>query len=271
MGTVPFERKWGMHIRTIAVCLAAGAALVAAGCGDDDDDNGGDNGASTQQQSATPRPAEGGELKDIEPRTAAPNLVGGRGPIQQFVTTAATDSISYWQKVFQSSGLAYRGVTVNVLNSPTQTCGRQFDPASQPFFLCANPNGSEISLGAPVLNDIRASSGDGAVAFLTGYAIAMDTNDQLSGNPISEGSGADATFYQRTACFTGAWIRNVADRSILEAGDDQEVLDAAERYVQGSNAQITNANVRLGYQEGAAACQQKIGGFSEDGSTTTTG
>ena len=184
-----------MNLRTIAVCLAASAALVAAGCGDDDDDTTetGSGGTTTEQQAS----AEGGEVKDVEPRTAKPNLVGGDAPIDQFITTVTNDAIAYWEQVFQASQLPYAKPTVNVLTSPGDNgCGGQFDPAKQPFFLCASTGGSALTYGAPVLDQIRTSNGDGAVAFLSGFGVALDTNDQLSGGPIANGQQVDDTFIQ---------------------------------------------------------------------------
>lgn len=256
-----------MNIRTIAVCLAASAALVAAGCGDDDDDAKKDTGGTTTEQQAS---AEGGEIKDVEPRSAKPNLVGGDAPIADFATTIANDAIAYWEGVFQNSQLPYNKPAVTVLTAPGDNgCGNQLDPAKQPFFLCASPQGSKITLGGPVLDQIRTSNGDGAVAFLAGFGVALDTNDQLSGGPIANGQQVDDVFIQRAGCFTGAWVRNLADKQILQQGDDAEVLSLAGQFVPGSSAEISKSLVALGFNEGAQACQQKIGGDGGGGGTET--
>ena len=257
-----------MHLRTFAVCLAASAALVAAGCGDDDDDNKSDTGGATTEQQSS---AEGGALNDVEPRSAKPNLVGGSAPITEYAQQIGDDAIAYWEQVFQKSSLPYAKPTVAVLTSPGDNgCGGQLDPAKQPFFLCASAQGSKITLGGPVLDQIRTSNGDGAVAFLAGFGVALDTNDQLSGGPISSGQQVDDVFIQRAACFTGAWVRNLADRSVLEQGDDAEVLSLAGQFVPGSSADISKSIITLGFNEGAAACQQKIGGDGGGGGGTET-
>ena len=257
-----------MHLRTFAVCLAASAALVAAGCGDDDDDNKSDTGGTTTEQQAS---AEGGEVKDVDPRSAKPNLVGGDAPIDQYVTTITTDATAYWEQVFGNSQLPYAKPTVNVLSSAGDNgCGGQFDPTKQPFFLCASTGGSTLTYGGPVLDQVRTSNGDGAVAFLAGFGVALDANDQLSGGPIANGEQVDDTFIQVAACFTGAWVRNLADKQILQQGDDAEVLSLAGQFVPGSSAEISKSVVTLGFNEGAGACQQKIGGGGGGGGGTDT-
>jgi predicted metalloprotease len=247
-----------MQLRTIAICLAASVALVAAGCGDDDDDTT-DTGASTQQEQ--PASAEGGTLKDVEPRTSKPNIVGGNAPIDQFITTYANDAISYWEAVFQNSQLPYRKPTAKVLmQAGDDGCGGQFDPVQRPLFFCASQQGSTLTYGGPFLDNVRNTTGDAAVAFVAGFGIAEDTNDQLSGNPVSSGQTPDQTFFQVAGCFTGAWIKNLADKSLLEAGDDQEILNLAVQAVPGATADVSKQIVLIGYNEGPAACQEKVGG-----------
>jgi predicted metalloprotease len=110
-----------------------------------------------------------------------------------------------------------------------------------------------------LLRVLRSTSGDGEVAFLAGYAAAIDANDQLSGNPLAGGPDAlTSKFHERAVCFTGAWIRNLAERQLLDAGDDQELARAAETFAPYGD--VPRQMLQLGYDEGAAACQEQVQG-----------
>jgi predicted metalloprotease len=242
-----------MTFRKFAACALAVAGLAVAGCGDDDEQ--GSTGTTTTAENSSAK-----TISDIEPRATKPNIVGGGGPIDQFLTSVGNDAIGYWGQVFQNSNLPYKRPTIRVATAAGDNgCGEQFDPTQRPFFLCLGDQGSVITLGAPLLDKVRNGAGDAGVAFLAGFAVAVDTNDQLTGGTLAEGGQIDQQFATTAACFTGAWIRNLADKQLLEAGDDQEVLRMAEQFIgQGIGAQ----SVAQGFNQGAGSCQ---GGGSDGG------
>lgn len=235
--------------------------LGIAGCGDDEE-----SGAATPSANTSAK-----ALKDIEPRATKPNIVGGNAPIAELLNNAAGDAVGYWGQVFQNSNLPYAQPKLNIASSVSDDgCGGQFDPSQRPFFLCAGDTASQINLSAPAMDQIRSAAGDAAVVFLSGLWVAVDTNDQLSGRPLSQGGQIDAQFATTSGCFTGAWIRNLADRQILEAGDDQEVLKTAEQAIgQGIGAQA----VINGFNNGVSACQGGggQGGGGQDGGGQDSG
>lgn len=251
-----------MTLRYLLASSLAVLCLGIAGCGDDEESPTSTNTGNTSAAKT---------LKDIEPRATKPNVVGGNAPIAELLSNAAGDAVGYWGQVFQNSNLPYEQPKLNIASSPTDDgCGGTFDPAQRPFFLCATDAGSTISLSAPAMDKIRSSAGDAAVVFLSGMWVAVDTNDQLQGRPLSKSGKIDAEFAATAGCFTGAWIRNLADRQILEAGDDQEVLQTAEQAIgQGIGAEA----VKNGFTNGAAACQGGGGGGQPDqgGGTPDTG
>lgn len=253
-----------MNLRRLAVCMAAIAALGVSACGDDDEDKGGPGTTTTATTQEDQASAEGGTLKDVEPRTAKPNIVGGDAPIEEFATKAANDAANYWEQVFGNSKLPYARPSIEVATAAQDNgCGQQFDPAKQPFFLCADPNvAAQITLGGPLLDQARSQVGDGGVAFLAGYALALDANDQLSGKPVANGQEVGEDFRQVAACFTGAWIRNLNNRELLEAGDDEEVLKLAGQFVPGGNGDPAFGRkvVASGFANGSASCQSAYGG-----------
>lgn len=241
--------------RPLAAVLLGSLVLFAAGCGDDEES--GDT-ASTPTATTETAPARGyatTELKDVEPRTSKPNIAGGNAPIEEFAQRAGNDASDYFGRVFESSQIPYEVPTITVEAAPLTFCDQEFDPAAQAFYLCATQGGSEIAYGAERMDAIRSGSGDAAVAFLAGLAVAADANDQLSGRPIAQGEQPTTGFVATATCFTGAWIRNLADRELVEAGDDQEVLAEVAAYF-GQDAQLGQDALKAGFTNGAGSCQQ---------------
>jgi predicted metalloprotease len=239
-----------MSLRTIAAGALVAASLFAVGCGDDD------SGSSSSGSTAMTAPVTGKAkaLTDVAPRAAKANVVGGDAPIAEFARNAAGDAVTYWTAVFEKSGVTYAQPSVNVLEAVGDNgCGEDFDPDAKPFFLCAEDGaGTKISLGGSGLDGLRTSNGDAAVVFLAGLAVALDANDQLSGNPIVNGKGFSDEFVAEATCFVGAWIRNLDDRKILEAGDDAEILDAAGKAI---DATVGPDQIKEGFTNGVSACQ----------------
>jgi predicted metalloprotease len=244
----------------IMVCLAVSAALALSACGDDDDDKK-DSGQSTtttatqQEQQGT---AEGATLTDVEPRSAKPNLAGGDAPIDEFINKYVQDAQAYWTQVFQNSNAQYRPPNVTVATQATPTdCDKEFDPSAGPgVFYCAAEQGADLFYGPAFLDGLRGEAGDGGVAFLVGYGVALDANNQVAGNPVGTGKEVGGDFVNLAGCFTGAWIRNLHDREILEDGDDAEILELAGQFL-GEDATVGKKAVILGHDEGVGACQQQ--------------
>ena len=245
-----------MKLRILPLGLLAAVAVVAAGCGSSDN--------SSTNSSTTSSGGSGKTITtDLPPRTSKANIVGGNAPIDEFAQKAANDAINFWTQIFQKNNIDYVAPTATVAMSATDNgCGAQFDPTTKAFYLCASQDGSKITLGGPFLDTLRTSNGDGAVAFLAGLTAAADANNQLSGNPLSKGAPDDA-FLTTSLCFTGAWIKNLSDRQLLEQGDDAEILDAAGKAFGGGNPQASADAVKQGFNQGTGSCQK--GGASPGG------
>lgn len=241
-----------MSLRVLLPVLCVTLAL--AGCGAKEKETGGGGTSPATTQAGGDKP-----LKDVEPRAAKPNIVGGDAPPEEFVRTAANDAIGYWRSVFEASGIQYGEPTVTFVEGAAVEGCPGAERSRQLFQVCAGPDGNEIAIALGYLKLMRASAGDAGVAFLAGYAVSIDTNDQLSGAPLAAGADAlSPRFHQRAVCFTGAWIRNLGERSLLEAGDGEEIARAANGTAR--EVELRGEMLQLGYDEGAPACQEKVAG-----------
>lgn len=230
--------------------LAACALAFAACGGDDDDGRRTETSASTQTQTTAQR----GPLEDVEPRAAKPNIVGGDAPLAEFVTRSADDAVNYFEEVFAANGIEYLSAEITVVEKVGEFCGQPFDPEDYPIYNCWGPTTTDIALSGPRLDRLRTSAGDGAVAFLAAYAVAADAIDQIV---RSEGTNMppDDVLAHQTACFVGAWIRNVGDRRLLEAGDEREFALQAIRMVSPTAPKSALGALQDGYDDGIVVCR----------------
>ena len=239
-----------MRARTAIAALAA-CALVAAGCGGGDDDD--------ATRTAARTTAEGGTLKaDVEPRANRPNIRGGDAPIEEFVDRVSGDVINYFEQAFTANGLPYEVAEVRVVKQAERFCGQHFDPRFQLYFYCWIPTTTAMAISGPRIEAVRLKAGDAGAAFLTAFVVAMDANAKLGPNPWAPNSNVGPEFDQQATCFVGAWIRNVNDRQLLDAGDLAEVEEGVG-LIAGTRT-VNQRALELGYNEGITQCRVKIKG-----------
>jgi hypothetical protein len=248
--------------RVLAVALLATAMAVASGCGDDEEEQAGTTPATATTAQTTP--AERTLTTNVPPRAAAPNIAGGEGRIGAFVERYAADAVGYWAEAFGASGVPYRRPTVAVVARPGDSgCNRPFDPAKEPYFLCAGSNGSRLLFGAQTLDGVRSENGDAGVLFLAGYGAALDAFDQLNGNRLAGGEPVSESYVQGGVCFTGAWVGNLGMKTPLDEDDDDELLALAERFVPGDTelgVSLGRDLMALGVRRGPVACLDEVRG-----------
>jgi hypothetical protein len=242
-----------MRATALAGALAT-CALALAACGDDDEAGKTTTGGATEARTT----AQVGPLEDVEPRAARPNIVGGDAPLAEFATRTGDDAVNYFEEVFAASGVPYAVAEIDLVEGPREVCGQPFDPEQYLIYRCASPTSTLIALSGPRLERIRAGGGDAAVAFIAGFAVAIDASDQI----VTEEGGPPPPpdeLARQNACFVGAWIRNVGERRLLEAGDDKEIATAAVQMVSPQAPRSALEAVQDGYDQGIARCRASKG------------
>jgi hypothetical protein len=194
-------------------------------------------------------------LKDVEPRSAKPNIVGSDAPLAEFLTRTGDDVVNYFEEVFAANGLPYAVAEIDVVEQRREFCGRPFDPEEYLIYRCGSPTGTGIALSGPRIGRIRDRSGDAAAAFIAAFGVAIDASDQIAEEEGGEPPPPDVVARQN-ACFVGAWIRNIGDRRLLEAGDDQEIAAAAVEMVSPQAPRSALQAVQDGYDKGIGRCRE---------------
>ena len=153
-------------------------------------------------------------------------------------TLESTDAV--WGRIFQASGARYVEPRLVAYTSGTQTaCG--FGQAAAGPFYC--PNDSRIYIDPAFFSELSrrfGAPGDAAAAYVIAHEVGhhiqnlqgtLDRAQQAQARASrTEGNAVQVQVELQADCYAGVWASSARDEqgSILEAGDAQEALRAAE-------------------------------------------
>jgi predicted metalloprotease len=195
----------------------------------------------------------------------APKVRGSDVPMAQFLDTVSNDVATYWQKVFNNSKLRFPKTTQAVVSgSATSPCGTISGAAGPPRYC---PTDQTIYLPVGYFETKVAPIGDAATVTLIGLLWGYRMQDAFGAfKAVQSGQRRGLEVNLGAICFAGAYMANVANRNLLEAGDVQEILKtAAVTGDQGTPPDVNNskgrpdqrvAAFRIGFSRGPAACQR---------------
>lgn len=267
------------------VPLLGAAALALAACGDKKDDDAAKTTAAPakavvsnvstvprygglESATKTPDQSTGATLKQLPASTAAvvPNVKGSEAPLEQFLDTVGNDAATYWQQVFNNSGVKLEpNKQVIVKDSPvTGACG-PVNPDDPPSYC---PKDSGVYLTVPFFQSKVLPLGDAAEVTMVGVMYGFRTSDLLGEFKAAQaGKLTPKAVRLHAVCYAGSWEATVAKRKLFEQGDDREVIayaaataDAAGTPASSPQAAGT-AQERVtafttGLKGGPAACQK---------------
>ncbi len=156
-----------------------------------------------------------------------------------FVRTVLAETEDTWQGIFQSMGRTYEDPKLVLFSGQTQSgCG--FASAATGPFYC--PQDRKVYLDTAFFNELSrkfGASGDFAEAYVVSHEVGHHVQNLLGILPkFNEArqrmSEADANKMSvrvelQADCFAGIWGKFTQQKGILEAGDLEEALNAAQQ------------------------------------------
>ena len=145
-----------------------------------------------------------------------------------------------WGEIFAKSGARYQPTTLVAYTQGTQTACGYGQAAAGPFYC---PNDSKIYVDPAFFNELSrrfGAPGDAAAAYVIAHEVGHHVQDlqgtltqanQLQARASkTEGNAIQVKIELQADCYAGVWAANARDAqgSILEAGDAQEAMRAAE-------------------------------------------
>ena len=183
----------------------------------------------------------GGLIPGSGPQQAVPSGQSTLDPqMRQFLVRVLGSTEQTWSEIFAKSGARYQPTTLVAYSGGTQTaCG--FGQAAAGPFYC--PNDAKVYIDPAFFNELSrrfGAPGDAAAAYVIAHEVGHHAQD-LEGTlgqahdlqaraSQTEGNAIQVKVELQADCYAGVWAANARDEqgSILEAGDAEEALRAAE-------------------------------------------
>ena len=167
-----------------------------------------------------------------------------------FVSFVFDDVQATWDQVFADSGLDYAPSTLVLYRRGTQTAGCGFGQSAAGPFYC--PADSKTYLDLSFFDQMRTqlgAGGDFAQAYVIAHEVGHHVQNQLGvssevrqrqqANP-SQANDLSVSLELQADCFAGVWGWSALEEGLVESGDLEEAMEAAEAIgddsLQGANA-----------------------------------
>lgn len=156
-----------------------------------------------------------------------------------FVKTVLAETEDTWQGIFQSQGRSYEEPTLVLFRGQTRSACGSASAASGPFYC---PEDHKVYLDTTFFDELSnrfGASGDFAEAYVVAHEVGHHVQNQLGILPKfneerQRMSEADANKMSirvelQADCFAGIWGKYTQQKGILDAGDLEEALNAAQQ------------------------------------------
>lgn len=160
--------------------------------------------------------------------------------MQQFLVRTLGSTEQTWDEIFAKSGAKYQPASMVAYSGGTQTACGFGQTAAGPFYC---PNDNTIYIDPAFFNELSqrfGAPGDAAAAYVIAHEVGhhiqnlegtLDRAQRAQASASrTEGNAVQVQVELQADCYAGVWAANARDKqgSILEAGDAQEALRAAE-------------------------------------------
>jgi predicted metalloprotease len=186
---------------------------------------------------------DSGQVADNSGQTVDDSGQGTGAPandeMKQFVSTVLAETEDVWSGIFQANGMTYEDPKLLLFSGGVRSACGFTSSAAGPFYC---PNDHKVYLDTDFFQQLSqqfGASGDFAEAYVIAHEVGHHVQN-LTGilpkfNQARQGmSEADANHMSmqvelQADCFAGVWGHFTAQKGILEKGDLEEALNAAQQ------------------------------------------
>jgi predicted metalloprotease len=183
----------------------------------------------------------GGGSSGYQQSTSAGNGSGqpANDEMKQFVATVLADTEDTWTGIFKSMGQTYTDPKLVLFSGSFPSACGQASAATGPFYC---PSDQKIYLDMAFFQQMKdqfGASGDFAQAYVIAHEVGHHVQDQLGILPkfnqarrnMSEvdANKMSVRIELQADCFAGIWGKFTQQKGILQAGDLEEALNAAQQ------------------------------------------
>ena len=200
--------------------------------------------------------------------TVQPTPNAGGDELAGFVGVVVKETEDMWTKVFDDSGMTYREPVVVLYSGQTSSgCGTA-DSATGPFYC---PNDQKVYIDLSFYDQLRrqfGAPGDFAQAYVIAHEIGHHVQNLTGVLPEFNQARERLSKEEQNAwsvrvelqadCYAGVWAAYAGQEDLLERGDIEEALNAAEKIGDDTlQKKMQGYAVHATFTHGSAAQRQK--------------
>jgi predicted metalloprotease len=176
-------------------------------------------------------PGGGGTVSETNPPAS--------DEMKQFVATVLAETEDTWNGIFQSQGLKYEEPTLKLFSGSINSACGNASAASGPFYC---PNDRKVYLDTNFFDQLAnqfGASGDFAEAYVVAHEVGHHVQNLIGVLPKfnqmrqqmseTEANQMSIRVELQADCFAGIWAHFTDQKGILEKGDLEEALNAAQQ------------------------------------------
>jgi uncharacterized protein len=177
---------------------------------------------------------EPGTSEQVQPRTQARN-----DEMKQFVSVVLAETEDTWSKIFKENGRDYPEPTLVLFDGQVRSACGFASAASGPFY-CPGDQKLYIDLNFyDTLSRQFGAPGDFAQAYVIAHEVGHHIQNLVGVLPRfnqmrqsmgeSEANAMSVRVELQADCFAGIWAKDTAQKGLLEDGDIEEAINAANQ------------------------------------------
>ena len=179
----------------------------------------------------------GGQTSSPSTQWSAPTTNASSDELAEFVGVVVKDTEDLWAEVFQQNNMTYTPPRVVLFSDTTQSGCGVAQSASGPFYC---PNDQKVYIDLVFYDQLRqqfGAPGDFAQAYVIAHEIGHHVQNltgvlpefnRLRGQMSQDEQNAYSVKVELQAdCYAGVWANYVKRENLLEQGDVEEAINAA--------------------------------------------
>lgn len=169
--------------------------------------------------------------------TTAPRANAGEDELAQFVGVVVKETENLWHEVFRQNDLTYREPVVVLFTDVTQSACGVAQASTGPFYC---PNDEKVYIDLAFYEQLHrqfGAPGDFAQAYVVAHEIGHhvqqltgvlpDFNARRASMSQDEQNAYSVRVELQADCYAGVWANYVGQQGLLESGDFEEAMNAA--------------------------------------------
>lgn len=159
--------------------------------------------------------------------------------LKQFLSVVLAETEMTWARIFRENGQTYQEPTLRIFRDAIRSACGNASAASGPFY-CPGDNKAYIDLGFyDELSRKFGAPGDFAQAYVLAHEVGHHVQNLIGVLPQfnemrrsmgkAEENAMSVRVELQADCFAGIWAHDARREGLLEAGDIEEALNAAQQ------------------------------------------